>query len=122
VAAPLSTATVSPRPILNRDTATFTARPGTVRIPMVNQLCPLHWLAISAMRPAIQPRHFPRESIIARLFPGEASIVKVEAEGQQGGTTLTTRSEPHNRRAIHAEPSVNPVRMRTEHGWFMDMD
>ena len=61
-------------------------------------------------------RHFPRESLIARLSSGEASIVKVEVEGQQGETTLTTRSEPHNRRAIHAEPVVNPARMRTGHG------
>jgi len=43
---------------------------------------------------------------------GEASIVKVEVEGQQGETTLTTRSEPHNRRAIHAEQEVNLARMR----------
>jgi hypothetical protein len=56
----------------------------------------------------MRPRHFPRESLIARLSSGEASIVKVEVEGQQGETTLTTRSEPHNRRAIHAEPEVNP--------------
>jgi hypothetical protein len=34
---------------------------------------------------------------------GEASIVKVEVEGQQGETTLTTRSEPYNGTAIHAE-------------------
>lgn len=35
-------------------------------------------------------------------------MVKVEAEGQQGGTTLTTRSEPYNRRAIHAESKATP--------------
>jgi len=34
---------------------------------------------------------------------GEASIVKVEVEGQQGETTLTTRSEPYNETAIHVE-------------------
>jgi hypothetical protein len=61
-------------------------------------------------------RHFPRESLIARLTPGEASIVKVEVVGHYGETTLTTRSEPHHRRAIHAEPEVNPARMRTGHG------
>jgi hypothetical protein len=44
----------------------------------------------------------PRETIIATGF-GEASIVKVEVEGQQGETTLTTRSEPYNQTAIHAE-------------------
>ena len=57
-------------------------------------------------------RHFPRESLIARLSPGEASIVKVEVAGHYGETTLTTRSEPHNRRAIHAEPKAYLARMR----------
>ena len=61
-------------------------------------------------------RHFPRESLIARRSSGEASIVKVEVAGHYGETTLTTRSEPHNRRAIHAEPEVNLARMRTGHG------
>jgi len=65
---------------------------------------------------AIRLRHFPRESLIARLSSGEASIVKVEVEGQQGETTLTTRSEPYNRKVIHAEPEVNLARMRTGHG------
>lgn len=60
-------------------------------------------------------RHFPRESLVARLPSGEARLVKVEVEGQQGETTLTTRSEPHNGRAIHAEPDVNPARMRPGH-------
>jgi hypothetical protein len=57
-------------------------------------------------------RDFPRESLIACLTPGEASIVKVEVAGHYGETTLTTRSEPHNRRAIHAEPKTYPARMR----------
>jgi hypothetical protein len=61
-------------------------------------------------------RHFPRESLIASLTPGEASIVKVEVAGRNGETTLTTRNEPDNRRAVHAEPEVNPARMRTGHG------
>jgi hypothetical protein len=61
-------------------------------------------------------RHFPRESLIARLSSGEASIVKVEVEGQQGETTLTTRSEPYNRRAVHAVPKAYLTRMRTGHG------
>jgi len=56
--------------------------------------------------------HYPRESIIARLTSGEASIVKVEVAGHYGETTLTTRSEPHNRRAIHAEPKAYVARMR----------
>ena len=64
------------------------------------------------MSSAIRLRHFPRESLIARLTSSDASIVKVEVEGQQGETTLTTRSEPHNRRAIHAEQEVNLARMR----------
>ena len=68
------------------------------------------------MSPGTRLRHFPRESLIARLSSGEASIVKVELAGQRGGLTLTTRSEPDNRRAIHAEPEVNPARMRTGHG------
>ncbi len=74
------------------------------------------------MRPAMRRRYFPRESLIVRLSAGEASIVKVELAGQRGSLTLMTRSEPYNRRAIHAEPGVNPARMRTGHGWFMDMD
>jgi hypothetical protein len=57
-------------------------------------------------------RHFPRESLIACLTSGEASIVKVEVAGHNGETTLTTRSEPYNRRAIHAEPKAYPARMR----------
>jgi hypothetical protein len=57
-------------------------------------------------------RHFPRECLIARLTSGEASIVKVEVAGHYGETTLTTRSEPHNRRTIHAEPMTYPARMR----------
>jgi len=67
------------------------------------------------MSAATRLRHFRRESLKARLSSGEASIVKVEVEGQQGETTLTTRSKPHNGRAIHAEPKVNPARMRTGH-------
>jgi hypothetical protein len=74
------------------------------------------------MRPATRLRHFPRESLIARLFSGEASIVKVELAGQRGSLTLTTRSEPYNRGVIHAELGVNSERMRTGHGWFTDMD
>jgi hypothetical protein len=54
--------------------------------------------------PANRLRHFPRESLKARLSSGEASIVKVELAGGRASLTLTTRSEPHNRRAIHAEP------------------
>jgi hypothetical protein len=54
--------------------------------------------------PATRLRHFPRESLIARLSSGEASIVKVELAGGRASLTLTTRSEPHNRRAIHSEP------------------
>src|ERR1035438_9581879 len=72
---------------------------------------------MSAMRPATRLRHFPRESLIAICFFGGVSIVKVEIEGQQGEATLTTRSEPHNRRAIHAEPEVNPGS-----GWGLDAD
>jgi len=54
--------------------------------------------------PVNRLRHFPRESLIARLYSGEASIVKVELAGGRASLTLTTRSEPYNRRAIHAEP------------------
>ncbi len=61
-------------------------------------------------------RHFPREFLSAHLSSGEASIVKVELAGGRASLTLMTRSEPHNRRAIHAEPEVNPARMRTGHG------
>jgi hypothetical protein len=68
------------------------------------------------MSPAIRLPHFPREFLIARLYFGEASIVKVELAGQRGSLTLTTRSEPQNRRAIHAEPEVNPPRLRTGRG------
>jgi hypothetical protein len=57
-------------------------------------------------------RHFPRESLIACLTSGEASIVKVELAGGRASLTLTTRSEPHNRRAIHAEPKAYLARMR----------
>jgi hypothetical protein len=64
-------------------------------------LCPCQWL-----------RHIPRESLIACLTSGGASIVKVEVAGYSGETTLTTRSEPHNRRAIHAEPKAYLARMR----------
>ena len=67
-------------------------------------------------------RHFPRESLIARLSFGEASIVKVEVEGQQGETTLTPRREPYHRRAIHAEPEVNPARRRTGRAHGPDAD
>ena len=76
----------------------------------------LHWPGNVRNAASQRLRHFPRESLIARLSSGEASIVKVEVAGHQGETTLTTRSEPHNRRAIHAEPEVNPARMRTGHG------
>ena len=55
------------------------------------------------MSAATRLRHSPRESLIDRLSSGEASIVKVEVEGQQGETTLTTRSEPYHETAIHAE-------------------
>jgi hypothetical protein len=41
---------------------------------------------------------------MARLYSGEASIVKVELAGGRASLTLTTRSEQYNRRAIHAEP------------------
>jgi hypothetical protein len=58
-------------------------------------------------------RHFQRESLIARPSSGEASIVKVELSGQWASLTLMTRSEPQNRRAIHAEPEVKPARMWT---------
>jgi hypothetical protein len=54
--------------------------------------------------PATRLRHFPRESLMARLSSGEASFVKVELAGGRASLTLTTRSEPHNRRAIHAKP------------------
>ena len=73
------------------------------------------------MRPVSRLRHFPRESLIARLSSGEASIVKVELAGGRASLTLTTRSEPHNRRVIHAEPEVNPARMRTGHGLNADI-
>jgi hypothetical protein len=43
---------------------------------------------------------------------GEASIVKVEVEGQQGETTLTTRSEPYNGKAIHAESEIESANIR----------
>ena len=68
------------------------------------------------MRPATRLRYFPRESLIACPFLGGASIVKVELAGQRGSLTLTTRSEPHNRKAILAESDVNQARMWTGHG------
>jgi hypothetical protein len=40
------------------------------------------------------------------------SIVKVKVAGRYGETTLTTRSEPPNRRAIHAKPKAYLARMR----------
>lgn len=43
----------------------------------------------------------PREALIA-VSLAQQSVVKVEVEGRQGETTLTTRSEPYNRTAIHA--------------------
>lgn len=43
LAAPVSTVTTIPYPILDFDRSAFTACPGTVRVPVVNQLCPLHW-------------------------------------------------------------------------------
>ena len=96
-----------------------------VRVLAVGRPCLNTWLAgncpccgfvISRVMSRQRLRHFPRECLIARLTSGEASIVKVEVAGHYGETTLTTRSEPHNRRAIHAEPEVNPARMRTGHG------
>ena len=65
-------------------------------------------------------RQFPRESLIARPSSVEASIVKVELADARASLTLTTRIEPHNRRAIHAEPEVNPTRVRTGRGYFED--
>ena len=67
---------------------------------------------IFRVMPSQRLRHFTRESLIACLNSGEASIVKVEVAGRYGETTLTTRSEPHNRRAIHAEPKAYLARMR----------
>jgi len=111
----MSAATVSPCPV-RAVAATASAacscphlRPQFVRRspgfsiePTVSRCCTGR--GVSAMRPATRLRHFPRESLIARLSSGEVSIVKVELTGQRGSLTLTTRSEPHNRRAIHAEP------------------
>jgi hypothetical protein len=73
---------------------------------------PVSILAFSRVLSRQRLRHFPRESLIARLSPGEASIVKVEVAGHYGETTLTTHSKPHNRRAIHAEPKAYLARMR----------
>jgi len=36
----------------------------------------------------------------------------VEVEGQQGETTLTTRSEPYNGKAIHAESEIESANIR----------
>ena len=51
---------------------------------------------------------FPREALIASVF-GEASIVKEERHNGESClsrfvvVSLTTRSEPYNGKAIHAE-------------------
>ena len=96
-------------------------RAANVRVLAVGRPCPDTWLAgkcprydlaISRMMSCQRLRHFPRESLIASLTPGEASIVKVEVAGHSGETTLTTRSEPYNRRATHAEPKAYLARMR----------
>lgn len=81
-------------------------------------LCDASWL-----------RHSQRESLTARLSFGEASIVKVELAGLRASLTLTTRSEPYNRRAIHAEPEGEPgadadwtgTRIVLEHGLDADI-
>ncbi len=94
--------------------------PRLFHVPTVNQpcpdlepsgKCPRCGFGISSVMSRQRLRHFPRESLIASLTPGEASIVKVEVAGCNGETTLTTRSEPHNRRAIHAEPEAYLARM-----------
>ncbi len=36
----------------------------------------------------------------------------MEVEGQQGETTLTTRSEPYNGKAIHAELKIESAKIR----------
>jgi hypothetical protein len=117
MAAPVSAATVSPCPVRGR----VQSLPAGISTAFPCRIC-VHNLPVGSPRPrsrhfpcdfpATRLRHFPRESLIASLSSGEASIVKVELAGGRASLTLTTRSEPHNRRAIHAEPEANPARTR----------
>ena len=87
---------------------------GAVRAPAVNQLCP------DAAQAGECPqcgnhrlRHFPRESLIARLSSGEASIVKVEVAGHYGETDLDDAQRATQSKGDSRGAGVNPARMRT---------
>jgi len=104
MAAPMSATTVSPCPFRGV-TATAsaacpcsvrangrvhrlsldTSRPRSRREPIVSQY--LNWPGNVRNAATTRLRHFPRESLIACLSSGEASIVKVEVAGHMGKTT-----------------------------------
>ena len=78
--------------------------------------CPRYGLVISrVMSPANRLRHFPRESLIACLSSGEASIVKVEVAALRRNdlddAQRATQSSGDSRGA-----GVNLARMRTGPG------
>ncbi len=130
-AALMSAATVSPCPVRGV-TATASAAcpcphlrpqfvrgsPGFSSEPTVSRCCTGR--RMSAMRPATRLRYFPRESLIARLSPGEASIVTGGSRRATGRNDLddaqrATQSKGDSR-GTGCEPGADVDWTRMVHG------